>query len=73
MNTKINIILAAAALAAHAASADVIVATDAYTWSGDTIRQAEYMATAPSPPLMSTRRPSAASVSYTQLTLTTIA
>ena len=49
MNTKINIILAAAALAAHAASADVIVATDAYTWSGDTIRQAEYMATAPSP------------------------
>ena len=43
MNTKINIILAAAALAAHAASADVIVATDAYTWSGDTIRQAEYL------------------------------
>lgn len=36
-----------AAAAAQAAPADAIVATDAYSWHGDTITQGEYMAYAP--------------------------
>lgn len=40
--------LAALATAGSAATAQVIVATDAYSWHGDTITQGEFMATAPS-------------------------
>ncbi len=38
---------AAAALATVSAMADVVVATDAYTWHGDTVTQGEFFATAP--------------------------
>lgn len=46
-----NIPLAAALITISIlpAGADVIVATDAYSWHGDTITQGTYMATAPSP------------------------
>ena len=37
------------ALGLSGAYAEVIVATDAYTWHGDTITQGEFMATAPTP------------------------
>ncbi len=47
MTDKIALSLACLA-AAIPASAEVIVATDAYTWHGDTITQGEFFATAPS-------------------------